>query len=140
MLKVFSKCLLIVFPALSSRNGVSKRSQILGLRPRTCTTFSQHCSCSQELGKQVTHTWKFFLMANLDNYSNKILLLLNSTFFVKSEENASCSPCFRIVSAKVLIMRAQKPLKHTKCLNQQQFLFQDRNLKFDKNLIKFNLK
>ena len=26
----------------SSRTSVSKRSQILGLRPRTCTTFSQH--------------------------------------------------------------------------------------------------
>ena len=30
---------------------------------------------SQELGKQVTHTWKTFLTANLDNYSNKILFL-----------------------------------------------------------------
>ena len=29
-------------PVLSSRNSVSKRSQILGLRPRTCTTFFQH--------------------------------------------------------------------------------------------------
>ena len=33
-------------------------------------------SLEQELGKQVTHTWKFFLTANLDNYSNKILYLI----------------------------------------------------------------
>jgi hypothetical protein len=35
--------------------------------------FSTYCSCSQELGKQVTHLGKTFLTANLDNYSNKIL-------------------------------------------------------------------
>ena len=33
---------LFVFQVLLSRNSVLKRSQILGLRPRTCTTFSQH--------------------------------------------------------------------------------------------------
>jgi hypothetical protein len=51
---------LLVFPVLSSRDSVLKRSQIIGLRPPTCTTFSQKCSCSQELGKQVTHTKKNF--------------------------------------------------------------------------------
>ena len=59
ILKVFTQCSLLVFPVLSSRNSVLKRS-------RTCTTFSQYCS--QELGKT-------FLMANLDNYSNKILFV-----------------------------------------------------------------
>ena len=58
MLKVYSQCSLLVFPVLLGRNIVLKRSQILSLRPQTCTTFSQHCSCSQELGKQVTHIWK----------------------------------------------------------------------------------
>ena len=28
------------------------------LPPRTCTNLFSNCSCSQELGKQVTHTWK----------------------------------------------------------------------------------
>ena len=51
---------LLVFPVLSSRDSVLKRSQIIGLRPPTCTTFSQKCSCLQELGKQVTHTKKNF--------------------------------------------------------------------------------
>ena len=37
--------------------------------------FQIQCSCSQELGKQVTYAGKNFLMANLDNYSNKILCL-----------------------------------------------------------------
>ena len=36
--------------------------------------FSTQCPCSQDLGKQVTHTWKGFLTATLDNYSNKLLI------------------------------------------------------------------
>ena len=31
--------------------------------------------CTQDVIKQVTHSWKTFLMANLEDYSNKILLL-----------------------------------------------------------------
>ena len=39
---------------------------------------SRKCSCSQELGQQVKHTWENFFFSNFDNYSNKILLKLQS--------------------------------------------------------------
>ena len=75
MLKVFSKCLLLVFPVLSSRNSVSKRSQILDLRSRTCTTFSRHnIPALKNWEKKWLSLEKTFPTANLDNYSNKILL------------------------------------------------------------------
>ena len=67
--KTFFLVFVTCFPNLSSRNSVLKRSQILGLWPRTRTTF-------EELRKQVTYLEIFFLMANLDNYSNKILFLI----------------------------------------------------------------
>jgi hypothetical protein len=70
----FSKCLFLVFPVLSSRNSVSKRNS----RPTASNLhnlFSTQYSCSQELGKKWLSLGKTFLTANLDNYSNKILLL-----------------------------------------------------------------
>ena len=72
MLKVFSKCLLLAFPVLSSRNSVLKRSQILGLRPRTCTTFP----ALKNWEKKELTLGKTFLTENLDNYSNKIHTIL----------------------------------------------------------------
>ena len=61
MHKVFSKCLLLFFPVLSSRSSVSKRSQILGLRPQTCTTFSQHNIPALKTGKKSnSHLEKLF--------------------------------------------------------------------------------
>ena len=35
--------------------------------------FTIQCFCSEELGKLVTHKWKSFFTANLDNCGNKIL-------------------------------------------------------------------
>jgi hypothetical protein len=41
----------------------------------SCTTFfTTHCSWSQELGKQILILEKSLLLANLDNYSKKIIL------------------------------------------------------------------
>ena len=52
------------FPVLSSRNSVLKRSNTLGLRPQTCTTFSQHCfpALKNSENKQLT-LGKTFLTA-----------------------------------------------------------------------------
>ena len=54
------QCSILVFPVLLSRNSVSKRSQNLGLWPRTYTIYSQHCSYSQELGNEKLALWKTF--------------------------------------------------------------------------------
>ena len=73
----FSAYSLLVFPVLLSRNSVLKRSQILSLWPQTCTTFSQHnIPALKNWEKKELTLGKTFLTANLDNYSNKILLFL----------------------------------------------------------------
>ena len=65
----------LVFPVLSSRNSVSKRSQILSLWPQTCRTFlNSPFFLLSRTDKKVTYTWKNFFTGNSDNYSNKILL------------------------------------------------------------------
>ena len=42
----FCQCQLLIFPVLSSRNSVSKRSQGLGIRPQTCTIFNQQSNAA----------------------------------------------------------------------------------------------
>ena len=71
--------------------------------------FSTQYSCSQELGKKVSNTWKTFLTANLDNYSNKILFLdfsqqlLNFCFIFLSSS---------IMRAKIKIVFTLAGLRH----------------------------
>ena len=56
--KKISKCELLVFQVLESRNSVEKRLCKFEAEGREFVTFSRHCSCQRELGKQVTNTKK----------------------------------------------------------------------------------
>ena len=44
--------------------------------------FLTQCSCSQKMGKQLSHTWKTFFMANLDRYSKK--------YYTSTGQNMGC--------------------------------------------------
>ena len=66
---------------LSSRTSVSKRSQNLGLQPRTCTTFSHHSiPALKNWKKQATQTCKNFLQLKVSKSRKKNW---NSQFFQK---------------------------------------------------------
>jgi hypothetical protein len=94
---------------------VLKRSQILGLRPRTCTTFSQHCfPALKNLENKELKLGKTFLTVNLDNYSNKILFFFRS--HVPRFENRRQRKCrkftVRLVMVFLVVLSYRSTLIH----------------------------
>ena len=73
---------LLVFQVLESRNSVEKRLCKFEAEGQEFVTFSRHCSCSRELGKQVTNTGKKLEYGTyLDNYSNRIVFKIFHLLF-----------------------------------------------------------
>ena len=84
---------LLVFPVLSSKNIVSKRSQIHGLWPLTCRSFFQHSvPALKNWEKPVTHNLKNFFHNN-----SRKLLQQNTIFFFLLL--SSSQPIFSIAGA-----------------------------------------
>ena len=69
-MRIFIKRELIVFPVHERRNTVLKRVV------QEFVTFSWHCSCLRELGKQVTVTLKMFEHLNASGVPGKYSILL----------------------------------------------------------------
>ena len=66
----FSMCELLVFPVHERKNTVLKRVV------QEFVTFSKHCSCKRELGKQVTVSLKMFEHPNASGVPGKTNIML----------------------------------------------------------------